>query len=323
MGTDAPGSPSPLAAFCRRHDVRLGEAIWAAAHGLYVLLILGAWAKAGIRQAPAFLALNAATFFAVLALRPRMLAARSGVLWVLRHWYPVLFFGMFFFESGVLVPALNGSSFDDLLVRIDRAICGTDPTVWMQKIHHPALSELLMLCYVSYYFIPLVVGAALMVRHGVRAYHLALTAISLSFYASYIGYLLVPAIGPRFTLPHDLDLHGVFAFEAIRSFLHAAEGRMPDCFPSGHTAVTLISLWFAWKWHRRVFWVLLPIGVGLIFSTVYLRYHYVVDLVAAVPFTVVPILITAPLARAWDRLRGEPAAEAASMKAEPAPACRS
>lgn len=319
MGTEAPGSPSSFAGFCRRHDVRLGEAIWGGAHLLYVVLILAAWAKAGIRQAPGFLALNAATFLAVLALRPRMVAARSGVLWILRHWYPVLFFGMFFFESGVLVPALNGRSFDDVLIRIDRALCGTDPTVWMQRIHHPLLSELLMLCYVSYYFIPLVVGAALLIRHGVRSYHLALTAISLSFYASYIGYFLVPAIGPRFTLPHDLELHGILVFEPIRAFLHAAEGKMPDCFPSGHTAVTLISLWFAWKGHRRVFWFLLPVGLGLIFSTVYLRYHYVVDLVAAVPFTVVPIMVTAPLARAWDRLRGEPAFVTVTAKAEPAP----
>ncbi|OQC32428.1 MAG: hypothetical protein BWX66_02046 [Deltaproteobacteria bacterium ADurb.Bin058] len=36
----------------------------------------------------------------------------------------------------------------------------------------------------------------------------------------------------------------------------------------------------------RLFWVVLPIASSLIFATVYLRYHYVIDLIAGAALAV-------------------------------------
>jgi membrane-associated phospholipid phosphatase len=44
--------------------------------------------------------------------------------------------------------------------------------------------------------------------------------------------------------------------------------------------VTLVTLWLARRSTPRLFWALLPIGTGLIVSTVALRYHYAVDVIA-------------------------------------------
>src|SRR5262249_26874542 len=41
-----------------------------------------------------------------------------------------------------------------------------------------------------------------------------------------------------------------------------------------------VSLLFAWRYLRGWFWVLLPFVAGLWLSTIYLRHHYVVDLLA-------------------------------------------
>jgi len=38
----------------------------------------------------------------------------------------------------------------------------------------------------------------------------------------------------------------------------------------------------AWRLHRRVFWWLLPFATGLFIATMYLRYHYVVDVLVSV-----------------------------------------
>jgi membrane-associated phospholipid phosphatase len=64
-----------------------------------------------------------------------------------------------------------------------------------------------------------------------------------------------------------------------------------DVFPSGHTMISVAVLIVAWKRARDVFWWLLPIATGLIISTVYCRFHYVVDLIAgtALAFVFVPI----------------------------------
>jgi membrane-associated phospholipid phosphatase len=53
-----------------------------------------------------------------------------------------------------------------------------------------------------------------------------------------------------------------------------------DCFPSGHTEIPLLTLWLARRYRRKLFLVYLPITAAMIFSTVYLRFHYVVDVLA-------------------------------------------
>jgi membrane-associated phospholipid phosphatase len=306
VASDPPRRLTAPGEFCRRHDVLPSEAVWGLAHAAFFALILAAWARSGItaKSAAGMLALNATTLIAALAARPWLRKATTGPLWILRHWYPVLYYGMFFLESGVLVPALNSREFDAELAAIDRSLFGADPTVWMGKLHHPLLSEYLQFCYATYYFLPLFAGGQVMAKKGARVFGDGLAVMSLAFYASYVSYFLVPAVGPRFTIAHPTELNGLWTFAAIRNFLGAAEGKMHDCFPSGHTAVTLITLLYAWRSHKPTFWGLLPFALGLIFSTVYLRYHYVVDLIAAVPFTFLVLLAGWPLVRAYGRFRG-------------------
>ena len=94
--------------------------------------------------------------------------------------------------------------------------------------------------------------------------------------------LLVPALGPRFyldgTFNHDL-MRGPLASASV-STLNTLGGENRDAFPSGHTEIVMIVLVYAWTYRRWYFWVALPLVTGLIISTVYLRYHYAVDVLA-------------------------------------------
>jgi membrane-associated phospholipid phosphatase len=121
----------------------------------------------------------------------------------------------------------------------------------------------------------------------------------LGFYLSYLGYIAVPAIGPRF-LPSIVEaqrtsLTGLLFFQPVRRMLDSAEGITRDCFPSGHTELTLLVLYYARKFHRCTFWWLLPFGIGIVLSTVYLRYHYFVDVVAGALVAVAIVVIATPL----------------------------
>src|SRR5262249_55271134 len=108
--------------------------------------------------------------------------------------------------------------------------------------------------------------------------------VAAGFYLSYAGYIVVPATGPRFLTEivssQTKPLAGVWLFETVRATLDRAERLTPDCFPSGHTEITLLVLYYSRRFHRPTFFFLLPLGAGVILSTVYLRYHYVVDVVA-------------------------------------------
>ena len=72
--------------------------------------------------------------------------------------------------------------------------------------------------------------------------------------------------------------HGSFITNFVRDTLNALEHNKRDCMPSGHTQIVLIVLYLAYRYEKFLFYLLFPIIGTLIASTIYLRYHYVVDL---------------------------------------------
>ena len=105
----------------------------------------------------------------------------------------------------------------------------------------------------------------------------------LCFYSGYVLYVLFPAAPPRLYL----ESLGMFSVTLrggpIANFQQALIEMMPNqaaraAFPSLHSAVSCLSLVYAWRYCRWFFPILLVFVVGLLVSTVYLRHHWVVDL---------------------------------------------
>jgi len=225
----------------------------------------------------------------------------------------VMTVSLVFNSLGGLIASMHTTTCDALLIAVDQAIFGVHPTVWMERLISPALSVLLQFAYTSYYFIPLSLGIVLIARGRFGAFDEVLFGILLCFYLSYVGYLLFPAIGPRFTLSH-LQTQGLQLppfMETIQATLNALEKNKTDAFPSGHTAVALMSLYYAWKEReKKLFAVLLPVVTGLIFATVYLRYHYVIDVLAGIALTGLTIALAPGLRRLLSMATGRPGKEA-------------
>ncbi len=219
----------------------------------------------------------------------------------IRGWYPVVLIPITYKELGYLIPLIHPRDFDAALAGIDQRFLGVHPTVWLERLTWPPLTEVLQLTYSSYYFLPLVLGVVLWRQRSFEKFHFWVFIVVLGFYLSYLGYIAVPAIGPRFLASiveaQTIPLTGVWLFEPVRAMLDRAEGITRDCFPSGHTELTLLVLVYARRFHRRVFWWLLPLGTGVIISTVYLRYHYVIDVVAGALLTGAIVMIAKPLYR--------------------------
>lgn len=249
----------------------------------------------------AFLILGAAAY------RTRMGPSKNGFyLSVVATMISVL---SIFNSLGVLIASIHTTTFDPFLILVDHAIFGVHPTVWMERLISPALSVLLQFAYISYYFIPLSLGIVLIARGRFREFEEVLFGILLCFYLSYVGYLLVPAIGPRFTLNHLQagNLQVSPFIESIQDALNGLEKNKTDAFPSGHTAVSLLSLYYAWKKREnKLFAGLIPVVTGLIISTVYLRYHYVIDVIAGIALTGLTIALAPGLRRLITVASGHP-----------------
>jgi len=282
---------------------------------IFFLLVLSLIIIAGARTADGvsrLLYLNAAVIGTIILLSVG--AGKGGIVRFLHDWYPVPAIFFVFKEIHEIYFLLGIADQDAFLIGIDRAIFGVDPTVWLASFSSPPLTELLEISYASYYFIMLAVGVELFLRKDRHRFSYTLFVVLYGFFLSYLGYIFVPAVGPRFTL-HDFsaissELPGLWLTEPIRTVLNAAES-IPqenlanavrfvqrDAFPSGHTQLTLISLYLASQYRLRSRYVLYLFGSLLIVSTVYLRYHYVIDLFAGILFMLATIW-TAPKLFVW------------------------
>ena len=145
-------------------------------------------------------------------------------------------------------------------------------------------------------------------------------SIILGFVLSYIGYFLVPAVGPRFTLHEftntNFELPGIWLTQYLREIINTAES-VPmgtinpievvqrDVFPSGHTQMTLIVIYLSHKFRTKFRHIIYPIGTLLIIATVYLIYHYVVDVLGGLIFMIITMYLSKYLFNKWNSFLGE------------------
>jgi membrane-associated phospholipid phosphatase len=236
------------------------------------------------------------------------------------------------FYFGLLIPllfktteklsfSLHGHDYDSTLIYVDRLLFnGNDPTRWLfaHFSTSPILTEYLQFTYFLFYLLPVALAIELY-RRNVKEnpeHHFndkesddlqdLRFIIVYGFFLSYVGYLFLPAIGPRFTL-HDFsnlsnELPGFYLTDVFRYILNSGENidkTMPmttiltnvtrDAFPSGHVDITVLTMLLAFKFKARIRWVILVLGLSLIFSTVYLRYHYVIDVIGGALFAIVTL----------------------------------
>lgn len=249
------------------------------------------------RRAPAATALVASAFllpFAFAAIRARRLRPGS-VLASVAEFGPIFPLLLVFDNLGPFILGASHVDLDPYLVAADRfLVLGSDPTRLLEPFMGPLPLEVLTVCYALYYFHPIILGALLW-RDDLRErtpgarFPAYVFRILLVFYVSYAGYFFVPAIGPRFTVPHDGPLPRGPVAQAIDTTLDRLETNRRNCFPSGHTMVTIAVLVEAARRSRRTFLGFLPFALGLVLATVAGRYHYVVDVLAGIALVVLVV----------------------------------
>jgi PAP2 superfamily len=234
----------------------------------------------------------ASAVFIVLALAP--IALRSAVcywraiplrLFVDLGW-PVIAVILAYGNLDPVADCFHLPLADARLQAIDEHLFGTQLSVAIAPHVGPLASDLLMLCYASYYLWPFLLGVFLYALRGQEAFDRWCVVILSGIFLNYICYVAVPAVGPRFAQVADFHapVAGAIGGPMFEAFLHSPYKR--DCFPSGHTAAALLVLYHAYRHLRSYFWFALLPCLGLIFATVALRFHYGIDLLAAVPFAV-------------------------------------
>ena len=217
--------------------------------------------------------------FAIKLSSERSMMGRVGFFF--HDFSPILFIVLIYESLGDLIQYLQ-PDVDPWLIQIDFFLFGVHPTVWIERWIVPWLTDIMSFTYVSYYFLPVILVTTLYLKNQTQELDKSIFVLAFGYYISFIGYILFPAIGPRHTLTHlqSVPLEGSLLTDLVRDGLNAIEHNKRDCMPSGHTQIVLMVLFLAYRYQRILFYIFLPLVCGLILSTVYLRYHYVIDLIA-------------------------------------------
>lgn len=237
---------------------------------------------------------------------PAYAGDKFSVLRVLRFWYSVAIILICFKETYYIIHSLKPDDWDSILIKADFAIFGVNPTQWVYRFANPFLTEFLQLIYFLYYFIIIIYGLELYLWKRYEEYKFATFIIVTCFYLCYVFYVMFPAIGPRFLLHNfntiNSELPGIFLTKWIRAFLDFGESipagavnisdfAQRDAMPSAHTSLAIIIVYLSHKIKSKSFYFYLPYLICMIISTIYLRYHYVIDIAAGVVVALITIVI--------------------------------
>jgi len=209
------------------------------------------------------------------------------VLKMARDWFPLLLIILIYENLHDLTDLIHPDTLDRELREMDKAIFGVDPTLYLQRFITPLLNDYMTFAYGLYFLYPATILGLVYSKGDIFKFREVALAFVICVVSGFIGYVTVPAIGPRYFMANEftVSLSG-YITEAGAKTWNSIESVKRDCFPSLHTAMSTITLVFFYRFRnfyrggRVIFTISLPLIVSLWISTVYLRYHWVVDVFA-------------------------------------------
>ena len=217
----------------------------------------------------------------------------SKVIAVIRDIYPFFLFTFMFKEISQIITIFFPFWLEQYLIDADKFIFGgVLPTVAVQKMYHPWLTEIMAFSYLSYFML-LPVALIVTYRKSYKMFRDYIYTVSFTFYFCYLSFLFLTARGPQQTLAHyHIAREAAGVFDALVLSIQSTAAICGGAFPSSHVAAIGVMCLFVLKAHRTLGYVVLLIAFFLALSTVYLQYHYAVDVIAGV----LVIFIIYPLA---------------------------
>lgn len=213
-----------------------------------------------------------------------------------------------------LIPAVRGDTLYDMqLANWEYAVFGDLSAAIVHKwMHAEWITEFIGWfgltqiqihegAYISYIYAAPALALALWFLGRRTHFNRFMGALVITGALAYIGYVLVPVVGPKYVF----EGRWLEASSGALSFMDDIKARNRDCFPSLHTAWTTLFLIAAWKGVRPLFWVYLPVAIAVYIATLYGGYHYIPDIIAGHVLAIFSWWAAKPLREWWDKRAGK------------------
>ncbi|MCX7943931.1 MAG: phosphatase PAP2 family protein [Deltaproteobacteria bacterium] len=222
-----------------------------------------------------------------------------------RDWFPLLLIILIYENLHDLTDLIHPETLDKELAELDLLIFGVQPTIWLQRFVHPLLNDYMTFAYGLYFFYPATILGLIYSKGDLFKFREVALSFVICVVVGFIGYVTVPAVGPRYFLADEytIPLTGYITEAGARAW-NSIESVKRDCFPSLHTAMSTITLVYFYRFKnfykggKIIFYLALPLVVSLWISTVYLRYHWVVDVFAGWILAIICVNV-APMFIRW------------------------
>ncbi len=205
---------------------------------------------------------------------------RTSPFWRLRLLINYFAVWAFYGGSSYAIEALRLPLHHEQLLAWDRALFGETPGVAWQGQAQGWLNDLLSAGYLSYHvYLHWVLAEALWKTDSRRAAYSRV--LFTAFAVGFIGYFVFPAGDPRVAYPELFA--GPVEGGWMTHLTHWIVGNLAakyDAFPSVHILVTTVMLACDWRWNRTRLWIMAVPTLFMAASTMLLRLHFAVDLLA-------------------------------------------
>ena len=231
------------------------------------------------------------------------------ILEFLRETLPFAFCISIYTNMHDMVHLVNPNDVDASLIAWDDYLLGFQPAIYLEPFITPELTDFMYFSYSSFLIYILLFTMYLYVKKKKVAFRETLVSVILTFYIGYVGYVIFPAVGPKFTMSHlfETSLSGTFITDRL-SFLmnyEISEYTRRDCFPSLHNGVIFLILLFAFKHEKIYAYLFFPFAIALFISTLYLRYHYFVDMIAGFLLAIIIFYLGPVMNNQWEKKSSE------------------
>ncbi len=223
---------------------------------------------------------------------------RRSLLYRLGLFFPVV---LSYFEMGIALPALNNALVDGRLLAIDEALLGTTPAWTLQALNTRPIVEWVSFFYYSYFYLmAAMLLPALFFDRGQRLRELMVGAVIVAT-CGHVGYTLVTGAGPYAFMEFDAPLDGGLFWGLVVKTVESA-GAGLDIFPSLHTAYPTYYALHAFgnrhtKPFRHTWYIIAFFAANMVFATMFLRWHYFIDVVAGLALAIAARTIAVAVSR--------------------------
>lgn len=212
--------------------------------------------------------------------------------------------------TGALVNASSVVS----LTGLDKMLVGVNLISIVQTAFYSPTTTLISTIFYGLHVFLVVIAMVLFWFTSRRVYKGYTYSMILTSYLALLTFIIVPTAPPWFEGAGKNMLNTGYtmlpnALKTLQQTLISMESDKFAAFPSLHAAYAALFAVYTIKLKPRLALISVPILVGVLFSTIYLGQHYLVDLIAGVSYSLVSVVVVEMLiARQRVTRSSEPAA---------------